>query len=120
MSKLNFDPVVLTQDLVKCQSITPEDRGALNIVEKHLNHLNFTCNRLNFSSNNSYEVDNLFATIGSSGKHLAFAGHTDVVPPGNENSWKYNPFSAIIENDKLYRLVSEDIKSHIDLYLINI
>ena len=62
MSKLNFDPVVLTQDLVKCQSITPEDRGALNIVEKHLNHLNFTCNRLNFSSNNSYEVDNLFAT----------------------------------------------------------
>ncbi len=117
MSKLNFDPVVLTQDLVKCQSITPEDRGALNIVEKHLNHLNFTCNRLNFSSNNSYEVDNLFATIGSSGKHLAFAGHTDVVPPGNENSWKYNPFSATIENDKLYGRGSEDMKSAIACFI---
>ena len=97
MSDLNFDPIVLTQYLVKCQSVTPEDAGALDIVEKHLSHLEFACTRLPFSGNNSYAVDNLFATIGSNGKHLAFAGHTDVVPAGNFDSWTYPPFKAIIK-----------------------
>ena len=117
MSKLNFDPVVLTQDLVKCKSITPEDRGALNIIEKHLNHLNFTCNRLNFSINNSYEVDNLFATIGSSGKHLAFAGHTDVVPPGSLDDWSVNPFRPAVKNNKLIGRGANDMKASIACFV---
>jgi len=117
MNKINFNPIDLTQALVKCPSITPKDEGALSIVEDHLNHLGFNCTRLPFSDKNSYDVDNLFATIGSSGKHLAFAGHTDVVPTGNEKSWKYPPFSAVIEDDKLFGRGSEDMKSNIACFI---
>ena len=117
MTKINFDPISLTQALVQCPSITPKDEGALDIVENHLSHLGFNCTRLPFSGNNSYKVDNLFATIGSSGKHLAFAGHTDVVPPGNEDSWMYPPFSATIDGDKLYGRGSEDMKSNIACFI---
>ena len=117
MTDLNFDPICLTQSLVKCPSITPEDAGALDIVQEHLSYLGFKCTRLPFSDKNSYDVDNLFATIGSDGKHLAFAGHTDVVPPGNEDSWKYPPFSATIENNKLYGRGSEDMKSNIACFI---
>lgn len=117
MTKINFDPINLTQALVQCPSVTPKDEGALNIVENHLSHLGFKCTRLPFSDKNSYDVDNLFASIGSTGKHLAFAGHTDVVPPGNEDSWKYPPFSAKIDGDKLYGRGSEDMKSNIACFI---
>jgi succinyl-diaminopimelate desuccinylase len=117
MNKINFDPVILTQALVKCSSITPKDEGALNIVEEHLNNINFKCTRLPFSDKNTYDVNNLFATIGLTGKHLAFAGHTDVVPPGNESSWKYPPFSATIENDKMFGRGTEDMKSNIACFI---
>ncbi len=117
MINLNFDPIILTQNLVKCPSVTPKEAGALDIVENHLSSLGFKCTRLPFSGNSSYEVDNLFATIGSTGKHIAFAGHTDVVPPGNESSWKYPPFSATINNDKLYGRGSEDMKSNIACFI---
>ncbi len=117
MNSLNFDPISLTQALVKCPSVTPDQAGTLDIIQDHLKYLGFQCTRLPFSDKNSYEVDNLFATRGSSGKHLAFAGHTDVVPPGNENSWKYPPFSAKIEGDKLYGRGSEDMKSNIACFI---
>ena len=117
MNNLNFDPIVLTQNLVRCPSITPKDSGALDIIENHLNNLGFNCQKLPFSGDNSYEVNNLFATIGTTGKHLAFAGHTDVVPPGNEKSWKYPPFSATIDNNKLYGRGSEDMKSNIACFI---
>lgn len=117
MSKINFDPISLTQTLVQCPSITPKDEGALDVVQKHLASLDFNCTRLPFSNENSYDVDNLFATIGSSGKHLAFAGHTDVVPPGNQKSWKYPPFSGTINNNKLYGRGSEDMKSNIACFM---
>ena len=117
MSKLNFDPIILTQTLVKCPSITPKDEGALNVVHNHLSHLGFKCTRLTFSDQNSPDVDNLFATIGSDGKHLAFAGHTDVVPPGNEESWKYPPFSATIAEGKLFGRGAEDMKSNIACFI---
>jgi len=117
MNNLNFDPIILTQALVRCASITPKDEGALDVVQNHLNHLGFKCTRLPFSDQNSYDVDNLFATIGSEGKHLAFAGHTDVVPPGNRESWRYPPFAATIEDDKLYGRGAEDMKSNIACFI---
>ena len=117
MNKINFNPIKLTQALVKCPSITPKDEGALNIVEEHLNHIDFKCTKLPFSDKNTYDVNNLFATIGSTGKHLVFSGHTDVVPPGNENSWKYPPFSATIENDKMFGRGTEDMKSNIACFI---
>ena len=117
MTEFNLNPIKLTQALVKCQSITPKDDGALLVVQDHLSSMGFDCAPLVFSGNGSYEVKNLFATIGSDGPHLAFAGHTDVVPPGNESSWKHPPFSAIIEDDKLYGRGTEDMKSNIACFI---
>ena len=117
MTEFNLNPITLTQALVKCQSITPKDDGALLVVQNHLSSMGFDCSPLLFSGNGSYEVKNLFATIGSDGPHLAFAGHTDVVPPGNESSWKHPPFSAIIEDDKLYGRGTEDMKSNIACFI---
>ena len=117
MSEVNFDPVSLTQSLVQCASVTPKDEGALTIVESHLKAIGCDCYPLTFSGNNSYEVKNLFATIGNEGKHFAYAGHTDVVPIGNESSWKYPPFSAKIDGEKLYGRGSEDMKSSVACFI---
>jgi len=117
MTEVNFNPTQLTQALVKCRSITPKDDGALTVIEKHLKSIGFNCNALTFSGNGSYDVKNLFASLGSHGSHLAFAGHTDVVPPGKEESWKYPPFSATIEKDKLYGRGTEDMKSNIACFI---
>ncbi len=117
MSEINFDPVNLTQSLVKCASVTPKDEGALTVVENHLKAIGCDCHPLTFSGNNSYEVKNLFATIGNEGKHFAYAGHTDVVPVGNESSWKYPPFAAQIDGGKLYGRGSEDMKSSVACFI---
>ena len=117
MSIINFEAVSLTQALVRCPSITPHDGGALQVTEDHLKTIGFDCTRLPFSEKNTYDVDNLFATFGSSGKHIAFAGHTDVVPPGNETSWTYPPFSATIANGKLFGRGTEDMKGNIACFI---
>tara|TARA_B100001123_G_scaffold394628_1_gene475559 strand:+ start:147 stop:1328 length:1182 start_codon:yes stop_codon:yes gene_type:complete len=117
MNKINFDSVFLTQSLVKCPSVTPKDEGALKIIENHLNNIGFKCNPLLFSEAGTDDVKNLFATIGSSGKHLAFAGHTDVVPPGNEESWTYPPFSAKNVDGKIFGRGTEDMKGNIACFM---
>tara|TARA_Y100000590_G_C15743481_1_gene1021149 strand:+ start:511 stop:1692 length:1182 start_codon:yes stop_codon:yes gene_type:complete len=117
MNKINFDCVSLTQALVRCESVTPKDDGALQIVEDHLSNIGFVCTKLPFSEKNFDNVNNLFATTGESGKHLAFAGHTDVVPPGNIESWKYPPFSGTIDNGVLYGRGSEDMKGSIACFI---
>ena len=117
MNKIDFNTTKLTQALVKCKSVTPFDDGAIQIVQSHLSSIGFDCTPLSFSDPNSYEVKNLFASIGSSGRHLAFAGHTDVVPAGNEESWRFPAFSATIENDKLYGRGTEDMKSNIACFM---
>ena len=116
MSNLNFDVVALTQALVRCPSITPADEGALQISEDHLKSMGFICNRLPFVEKDTQKIDNLFATIGTAGKHIAFAGHTDVVPPGLETSWDYPPFSATIANEKLFGRGVEDMKGGICMF----
>ena len=117
MNNIDFDYVSLTQALVKCPSVTPRDEGALQVVEDYLKDLGFECTRLPFSEDGFNDIDNLFAKIGKTGKHLAFAGHTDVVPPGNEESWKYPPFSATIAEGKIYGRGTEDMKGDIACFM---
>ena len=117
MNKIDFDYVALTQALVKCPSVTPHDEGALQVVEDYLKDLGFECTRLPFSEYGFNDIDNLFAKIGETGKHLAFAGHTDVVPPGNERSLKYPPFSATIADEKIYGRGTEDMKGNIACFM---
>ena len=117
MSEIDFNPIKLTQALVRCKSVTPNDDGAIKIIDDHLKSIGFDCTSLCFSDDKSYEVKNLFASYGSKGPHLAFAGHTDVVPAGNEESWRYPPFAAKIVDDKLYGRGSEDMKSNIACFI---
>ncbi len=112
MRNLQSSPAArLLSDLIRCPSVTPEAKDALDVVERFLTALGFTCTRLTFSGNGSYPVDNLFATRGTGGKHLLFGGHVDVVPPGNADDWTHPPFSADIVDDVMYGRGAVDMKS---------
>ena len=78
----NADPITLLQTLIRCPSVTPHEAGVLGALEDALKPAGFECTRLPFSADNTPDVDNLFARLGSTGPHLCFAGHVDVVPTG--------------------------------------
>lgn len=107
-----MDPIKLSQDLIRCPSITPQDAGALDIVEKHLKNLGFTCERFDFEG-----IVNLYAQKGTGRPHLCFAGHTDVVPPGAEELWTKPPFEGEIKDGQLWGRGAEDMKCAIAAFL---
>jgi succinyl-diaminopimelate desuccinylase len=104
------DPVLMLQQLVRCPSVTPLEAGALDAVEGWLAAAGFHCTRLPFSDHDTPDVDNLFARIGTSSPHLCFAGHTDVVPQGDETIWSHPPFAAEIKDGFLYGRGATDMK----------
>lgn len=101
----------LLAKLISCPSVTPQEAGALDVVEAFLTPLGFTCTRLVFEGDDSYPVDNLFATRGTEGKHLLFGGHTDVVPAGREEDWTHGPFSAEVVDGEMWGRGAVDMKS---------
>ena len=103
----------LAQDLIRCPSVTPVDGGALDHLQSVLEGLGFTCHRLTFSDQNTPDVDNLYARIGSTGRHFCFAGHSDVVPVGDTDGWRTEPFAGIISEGRLYGRGAVDMKSAI-------
>jgi len=111
------DPVALLSDLIRCASVTPTEAGVLDVIERALVPLGFTVTRLRFEGGGSYPVDNLFATRGSSGPHLLFNGHTDVVPPGDRALWTHDPFGAEIADDTLYGRGAVDMKSGLAAFI---
>ena len=80
---MSMDAVDLLQSLIRCASVTPADNGALGIVADALKTAGFDTHIVRFSDENTPDIDNLFAKIGVGAPHLTFAGHTDVVPPGD-------------------------------------
>ena len=84
----------IARALIRCPSVTPVDAGVLDCLAGFLEPAGFTCHRQMFSEAGTPDVDNLFATIGAGAPHLVFAGHTDVVPPGDESRWRFPPFAA--------------------------
>jgi len=113
----NIDPVELTQALIRCPSVTPVDEGALGVVEGALKPLGFVCHRLPFSAPDTPDVDNLYARLGTSGPNLCFAGHTDVVPVGDEAAWTHPPFGAEIHDGVLYGRGAVDMKTGIACFI---
>ena len=105
-----IDPVELSQALIRCPSVTPADAGALDVLEGALGQLGFTCTRLPFTATGTPDIDNLYARLGSGGKDLCFAGHTDVVPVGNAEDWTSDPFAAEIRDGRLYGRGAADMK----------
>ena len=113
MKNTAHDPITILQDLIRCPSVTPHDHGALSVVENLLANGGFTTHRLVFKDQNTPDIDNLFARIGTSAPHLCFAGHTDVVPVGNEAGWTNPPFAAEIHNSLIYGRGATDMKGSV-------
>ena len=107
------DALTIARDLIRCPSVTPEDAGALGVLETALNAAGFTCHRVTFSEDGIADVDNLYARIGSEGPHLTFAGHTDVVPPGDESAWSVGAFSGEVKDGFLHGRGAVDMKGGI-------
>lgn len=107
------DALSLARDLIRCPSVTPADAGALGVLEKALNAAGFTCHRVTFSEEGTADVDNLYARIGTEGPHLTFAGHTDVVPPGDESAWSVGAFSGEVKDGFLHGRGAVDMKGGI-------
>lgn len=109
-------PLHLAQDLIRCRSVTPVDGGALDVLQGALVALGFECHRLAFDSGGP-RIENLYARRGSSGPNFCFAGHTDVVPPGDVSSWRFDPFEARVDSGTLFGRGAADMKSAIAAFV---
>lgn len=107
------DAIAIAQALVRCPSVTPQEGGALDYLGRLLAQAGFTCRRLPFSEPGTPDVDNLFARIGEGAPHLCFAGHTDVVPPGDAARWTHPPFAGEIADGFLWGRGAVDMKGDI-------
>ena len=114
---MQIDPVNFAAELIRCPSVTPADAGALDLLEKVLTDIGFTCTRLPFQEPDTARVDNLYARIGDTAPHICFAGHTDVVPVGATDSWQKDPFSGEISDDKLWGRGAADMKGAIAAFV---
>jgi succinyl-diaminopimelate desuccinylase len=113
---MTTDPIPLAQALIRCRSVTPADDGALDVVQRALEPLGFACTRLPFGPHD-YRVDNLFARRGTGAPHFCYAGHTDVVPPGDPAAWRDDPFAASIRDGVLHGRGACDMKGGIAAFV---
>ena len=107
-----IDPVALARDLIRRPSVTPADAGAMDIVEKALAAIGFRCRRMRFG-----DIENLYARKGDARPNLCFAGHTDVVPPGDIAAWGRDPFSGEIAEGELHGRGAADMKSAVAAFI---
>ncbi len=103
----------LSKDLIRFPSVTPKDAGAIKFLSKKLKKLGFNCKILEFKDKGSKPIKNLYARIGKKRPNLCYAGHTDVVPPGNLKDWTVNPFKPIVKKNHLIGRGANDMKSSI-------
>ena len=109
---MQISELKLAKDLICKPSITPKDAGAINLLAKNLRSLGFNCKIINFKN-----VKNLYAKLGRSSPNFCFAGHTDVVPPGNIKNWTTNPFKPVVRNNKLIGRGANDMKASIACFV---
>ena len=113
----SFDELQLSKDLIRFPSVTPIDAGAINYISKKLRQLGFSCKILEFKDKKNPPIKNLYARLGNKQPNLCYAGHTDVVPPGNIKDWSVDPFKAVIKNNYLIGRGANDMKSSIACFL---
>ncbi len=112
-----IDPIELSRALIRCPSVTPEDAGALDVLQEALDGLGFSCHRLPFADDGAPTVDNLYARLGDGGPNFCFAGHTDVVPVGQADAWSVDPFGGDIHDDRLWGRGAADMKGAIGAFV---
>ena len=116
MAHAAVDPLDLAARLIRCPSVTPADAGALDVLTAELEALGFTCHRLPFGEG-ADRVGNLFARRGGGAPHFCFAGHTDVVPVGDEAAWSAGPFSGEARDGHLWGRGAADMKGAIACFI---
>ena len=107
----------LARDLIRCPSVTPHEGGALDLLQARLSDAGFTCHRLPFGEGEE-QIDNLFAVWGEGKPHFCFAGHTDVVPQGDDKDWTHPPFSGDVADGIMYGRGTVDMKGAIAAFVI--
>jgi succinyl-diaminopimelate desuccinylase len=107
---MTADPVAIARDLLRCRSVTPAEGGALKFLEATLKSAGFSVHRMTFREPGAEDVENLYARIGNAAPNLVFAGHTDVVPPGDEATWTHPPFAGEVAGAQLYGRGAVDMK----------
>lgn len=107
----------IAQKLISFPSVTPKDEGAQNYLKSLLEPLGFEIYDLPFEGRGSYRVENFFARRGSDGPHICFAGHTDVVPAGDEAAWSVPPFAGTVRDDMLIGRGASDMKGEIAAFV---
>ena len=115
MQKIN--ELQLAKELMKFPSITPRDAGVMRFLEKKLKKMGFKTKILNFKEKNFQPVKNLYARLGSKGPNFCFAGHLDVVPPGNIKDWTVNPFRPSIKKGHLIGRGANDMKGSVAAFV---
>jgi succinyl-diaminopimelate desuccinylase len=110
---MSTNALSIARDLLRCPSVTPADAGALDVLENVLKGAGFAVHRVTFSEPGAADIDNLYARIGTDGPHITFAGHTDVVPPGDESAWTHGAFSGDVKDGFLYGRGAVDMKGGI-------
>jgi succinyl-diaminopimelate desuccinylase len=111
------DPVAIARDLLRFPSVTPADGGALAYLHGVLAKAGFSVQRMTFAEPGTAPIENLYARIGTTQPNLVFAGHTDVVPPGDEKMWRHPPFAGTVDDDKLYGRGAVDMKGGIACFV---
>lgn len=111
------DPIALTQALIRCESVTPAEGGALTLVQDILTAAGFTCHRMTFREPCTPDIENLYARLGTSSPNLCFAGHTDVVPPGDVKAWSVPPFSGELREAQVWGRGAVDMKGDIACFI---
>jgi len=109
---MSINELKLAKELIRKPSVTPKDAGAINLLAKNLRSLGFKCQIINFKN-----IKNLYAKLGKSKPNFCYAGHTDVVPPGNIKDWSVNPFKPVVKNNKLIGRGANDMKASIACFI---
>ena len=109
---MQISELKLAKDLIRKPSVTPKDAGAINLLAKNLKSIGFKCKLINFKN-----VKNLYAKLGKNSPNFCYAGHTDVVPPGNIKEWTVNPFKPTVKSNRLIGRGANDMKASIACFV---
>ena len=112
-----YNELQLAKELMRFQSVTPVDAGVMKFLSKKLSGLGFKCKILEFKSKNTKSVKNLYARLGKSRPNFCYAGHTDVVPPGNLSDWTVNPFKPAVKGKYLIGRGANDMKASVACFI---
>jgi len=113
----SINELELAKELIKFPTITPVDAGVMRFLEKKLKSLGFKTKILEFKEKNNKPVKNLYARLGTKGLNFCYAGHLDVVPPGDLKDWTVNPFKPIVKKGHLIGRGANDMKSSIAAFV---